>query len=259
MKTKMRLTQKEIKKITEMAKENRSLNEISNILNIKKTTAYYWFVKAVGKKINPVEIDRSDEFAIGQFMGAFSGDGNFYFDRKSYHYRISFVTSLYEKMYAAELQNLIRQIFGKESAMYELENKILLVVYGKDILELIKEHLRWHGKKGSSVRLRHNLSFYSTDFLRGFVRGLFDTDGNVSKKKAQIMLGSISRRIILQVSDILKMLDLEHSFYKFRPRPNRREFNCIYLYNKENLYKFNKIIGFTNPVKGQLIKSVMRQ
>lgn len=259
METRRSLTQTEIEKITEMAKQNKSLNEISKNLNLKKTTVYYWVVKAIGKKINPVKIDRSNEFAIGQFIGAFSGDGNFYFDKKSYHYRISFVTASYEKMYAIELQKLIRQIFGKDPAMYELENKILLVVYGKSILELIKEYLRWRGEKGSTVRLRHDLSFYSSDFLRGFVRGLFDTDGNVSKKKAQIMLGSISQRIISQVSDILKMFDLEHSFYKYRPRPNRREFNCIYLYNKENLYKFNKIIGFTNPVKGRQIKLVMRQ
>ena len=84
------LSSEEISLIKEMAKNNCSLNEISKELKKSKTTVYYWFLKFRGRKLKPLSIDRSDEFLIGQFVGAFAGDGNFFFDKKRYHYRIIF-------------------------------------------------------------------------------------------------------------------------------------------------------------------------
>ena len=257
--TKKSLSQIEIKKIRKLAKQGKSLNEISNLLKVSKTTVYYWYTKTVGKKIKPIIIDRSNDFKIGEFIGAFAGDGNFYFDKKSYHYRVTFVTSSYEESYSLELKNLISHIFGKEASRYKAGNKISTIVYGKDILKFLKEYLIWEGEKGYTVRLRCDLSSYSKTFLKGFIRGLFDTDGNVNKKKAQITVGSISKHLILQVSYILKTLNLDHSFYRFKPKPNKREFNCIYIYNRKNLQRFNEIIGFTNPIKKERIENILRR
>jgi len=253
-----RLSQKNIEAITSMAKRGQSLNSISNELSIGKTTVYYWFVKAVGKKIKPIEINRSNEFDIGQFVGAFAGDGNFYFDKKCNRYRVSFYTGSYEEEYAFKLNELIFDLFGKKAKMRRRGNVILNVVYRKKIFDFIKEYLVWEKTKGFTVRLKENPLNYSNDFLKGFVRGLFDTDGNVNRGKAQLMLGSISTRIISQVSEILKIFCLDHNICVFRRKLNRKPLNCIYVYGKSNLQKFNKIVGSSNPYERKIIQKVMR-
>jgi hypothetical protein len=93
-----------------------------------------------------------------------------------------------------EFKKLIFQLFNIEAYLYRTGNKIIVYVYRKAVYKFIKEYLKWDEIKGQTVRLKDNLTNYSNNFLKGFVRGLFDTDGNVNKKKAQIMLGSISKK-----------------------------------------------------------------
>lgn len=249
MKKRIHLNENEIEIIRNMAKDGYSLNEISKKLKKSKTTIYYWFVKFVGKKLKPIHIDRADDFLIGQFIGAFAGDGNFFFGKKYYHYRISFSISLKERVYAFELGEIITKIFGKKPYFFETKDVILVIVYGKDIFEFINNYLKWGGKKTYSVELKQDISKYSNKFLRGFVRGFFDTDGFITiNNKTFLGLGSVSKKIMLQVSNILNLLGVKHSFNKRKAKGRRKEFYYVNIY-KDRMKKFNREIGFTNPVK----------
>ncbi len=257
--TKPRLSKKEINLIRKLAVEGKSLNYISIKTGIKKTTVYYWFVKFVNKKTQKLKIDASDEFRVGEFVGAFAGDGNFSFRKRYYHYKIRFFTALYEEAYAIYLQNLILELFGKKASLNKRKSVIVTTVYGKPIIEFLRKYVTWIGKKTYSISLKSDLSEYSNDFLRGFVRGLFDTDGCVNKNKLQLIYGSVSRKLTDQVSEILEILVLSHSYSVLRGKGKRRDFNYIQMYGRDNIKKFSNIVGFGNSIKKAKLENLLRQ
>lgn len=63
-----------------------SLISIIKKIRLPKSVVYYWFVKEKGKKIKPIKICNDLEEEIGEIMGVFAGDGNFYLD-SNYRYR----------------------------------------------------------------------------------------------------------------------------------------------------------------------------
>ena len=69
---------KEIRqKIIKRINENVSINNISKELNLAKSTIYYHYKKIKGKKPKEIEFNFRSEKEIGEFLGIFSGDGNF--------------------------------------------------------------------------------------------------------------------------------------------------------------------------------------
>jgi len=73
-------------KIKKLAESGVSLNKISQKLTLKKSTTYYWFRKFSKNKMHKVKINRFLDEEIGEIIGAFCGDGNFYKDKR-YQYR----------------------------------------------------------------------------------------------------------------------------------------------------------------------------
>ena len=74
--------------IYNMLNEGRSLNRISRQLSLNKSTVYYHYRKIFGKKTKDVNIAYVSDNKIGEFVGAFAGDGC-YFKGKNYHYTIT--------------------------------------------------------------------------------------------------------------------------------------------------------------------------
>jgi ribonucleotide reductase alpha subunit len=106
----------------------------------------------------------------------------------------------------------------------------------------------------------------SSDFCRGFIRGLFDSDGTVGKdleKGAYVRLGQNNLDLLYTVQRMLSRLGILSTVYQFRheegdyPMPDGHEGTKIYRrqamhdlhVSKDNLIKFHEIIGFTEPEK----------
>lgn len=98
-----------------------------------------------------------------------------------------------------------------------------------------------------------------SDFKLDFIRGLFDTDGCLSFRKRHrnvhyypgVDISSKSPELIIQISKILKSKGFTISTVLNSISPASNGTLCkisrVYLYGEENLFKWMKLIGTSNP------------
>jgi intein/homing endonuclease len=92
-----------------------------------------------------------------------------------------------------------------------------------------------------------------------FLRGLFDTDGNIHFDKNRsaknpinnvpvIKLGSVSKRLIDQVYEMLLAFDLHPRIKKpYKGKRDKNEVHTLLIYRKNDIDFYIKNIGFKNP------------
>lgn len=222
-----------------------SLNKINKITGINKSTLYYHYKKIKGRKYSLVTFSESNPEIIGEFMGIFAGDGNFYFLKDKYRYKITITIGFYEKKYAHILYAFLTRLFSKSPRMYTYPERgiIILEYYSLPIYSLIYKYLKWEENKTKTIRLR-DINNQTRDFLKGFLRGLFDTDGGIGLKKRKVAFGTASKLLAFQIKKILKMFDMPPGFYKYR----YKDFWYIDLYGKRTT-KFMEFIKPRHPNK----------
>lgn len=242
-----RLSDEEIAQINQLVKEGKSLKSISRILNQKKTTVYYHFRKVKGKTVYPIIIDEKDDELVGEFIGLFAGDGCIY-TSKGYNHRTYLYFNITERPFIENLiTNVLIKIFGKRPMMFRSENRLNLCYDSKIIHEFVHKYLLWDkdSRKAHSVRLK-SLK-HSTNFKIGFIRGSLDSDGHFSKK--QISFASVSPRLIRNIEEFLKDLNLSHSLTCYKEkRKNRKDLYQIRILKKDHK-KFMNTIKPRNRVK----------
>ncbi|PIN88430.1 hypothetical protein COU61_04910, partial [Candidatus Pacearchaeota archaeon CG10_big_fil_rev_8_21_14_0_10_35_13] len=103
-----KLSEKSVNEIKLFIKKNRSLNEISRIMKMNKSTIYKYYREVKGKTMRRINMPKEESF-IGEFIGLFAGDGNFYYDKKTGHYRIRFFFNIKEKKFVDELSRIFSE------------------------------------------------------------------------------------------------------------------------------------------------------
>lgn len=237
---------KQRKNIIALIKKDISIPKICKQLNVAKSTVYYHFKKIKGRKYPLAKIPNSQK-AIGEFLGAFSGDGSFLFEKKTWHYTIRFHLHRYDdKQYAEYLRNLINVHFGKKpNFLYVDPNALVLKLHSKIIYEMIDEYLVLNPSKSLNVSLKKPIENLSNNFLSYFVRGVMDTDGSVDKN-GRIVLGLIAKDLIDQISIILKKFEIEHKVSVRKTKWNDLHLISI---NKRDAINYKEKIGFSNKRK----------
>jgi hypothetical protein len=233
------------KEAIDLIREGESLNKISKSTGIGKSTLYFHYKKIKGKKTIPIKIDFSNEEKTGEFIGMFAGDGGFYLEKEKYQYKIRIYLGLYEKQYSSYVKNFLTELFSKPPRSYRRMSYGVEVIeyYSKDIYKLIKEYLDWDDNKTKTIRLK-DTSKLNKNFLIGFIRGIFDTDGGIHKKKNKVAFGTASGVLANQIREILTKQGLPPGFYKYK----NKEFWYVDLYG-ERTDKFMKLIKPNNSNK----------
>jgi len=124
--------------IIALIKKDISIPVISNTLDVGKSTVYYHYKKIKGRKYALPKIPTND-MVIGEFLGAFAGDGSFFYDKKTGHYTISFHLHAKDDLqYGFYLKKIIEKNFDKKVRFYSKKNELRLSFYSKRILSLLK-------------------------------------------------------------------------------------------------------------------------
>jgi intein/homing endonuclease len=209
----MRVIKDNLKKtVLKCLKQNKSLNQISRELNLNKTTVYYWYKKLGKSKITKINIDIGNNQLIGEFIGIFAGDGGYYLDR-DYHHSISIYIDLKDKKYITHVRQLMLDLFSKNPSLFIRKNQNTAIVRmrSKDIYLFIKNYLIWNGKKYYSVHLKDKVSKHSKEFLKGFIRGVFDTDGFINRNMPRVVFGTVSKNLSNDVVETLALFKIRHT------------------------------------------------
>ncbi|MEK6855922.1 MAG: LAGLIDADG family homing endonuclease [Nanoarchaeota archaeon] len=257
-----RLSKEEIEIIRKLTEEGKSLNYLSKLLNINKPTIYYQ-VRKFKPRIKKEFIVNLSDFQIGELIGAFAGDGNYYhqnynknFPNREIPYRITYyLTFPKERDYAYYLQALLKNL-NLNPYLIERPSVFALVVKSKEFINFIKNYLIWEKDKTFTIRLKNNLSQYSNEFLKGFARGLMDTDGFMSPGNA--VCACISKELINNLSDIFDKFGLKTTRRILDRGGNTRPLNFVRV-RRMSLNDYSKIIGFSNSNKAKTLNSILNK
>lgn len=248
--------QKEILK--KLALEGKSLNEINKETGMPKTTIYYHVKKYKPRQWRSIIVRLSDN-EIGELMGAFAGDGSYCLSMhgRSYHHKIRYSLSLLKDYkYALHLIRLLKKLnLNPHLCKKEKGNGLEVLVHSKPYLNFIREFLEWSGKKTYSVHLKKDVSKSNSDFLRGFARGLMDTDGFV--EISNVSCGCTSKMLIKNLTEIFDKFEIRYKLTKRKREPNRRDLFLVRVY-RDSLERYKDLIGFSNEYKSIALKKILK-
>jgi len=197
-----------------MVNQNLSLNTISKSLSISKSTVYYWYRKFGGRTVPKVIINSGDQEIVGEFIGAFAGDGNYTLDR-DYKHQISISLNSKDLHYITHLKNLIGVVCSKtpHSYTYDRDHVTILRIVSKDLAIFIKSYLMWAKTKTATVELRLECKELGNSFVVGFLRGLMDTDGYINHKDKYVTFSTISPGLARNIETSLSILGINFKEY----------------------------------------------
>ncbi len=243
-----RLTYSEIKTIKDLYPIGFGVVKLSKLLGRRKSTVYYHIKKRFGKRNFVPYFNENLKKELGEFIGAFAGDGNLYLDKNG-GYRIRFYFGLKEERYVEYITNIILALFNKRSRKWYSPNEALIVlsVDGKKICEVIKSYLNFSKDKSYTVRLKNKPDFKDEFFLKYFIRGLIASDGTVGFNR--IRISTISKKLARQCFDILRFYGIKSAIRIEEKGFSHRTLYVVDITNKENFQKFREVIGLTEENK----------
>lgn len=171
------------------------------------------------------------------------------------HYRIRIhLGRAIDYDYSRYLYNVLRIHFNANVRyINQGETRLVLELHSKKILDSLKNYLRITRPKTKNIALKHNLSQYSYDFLKCFVRGVFDTDGCIDCRNS-IVFSTISKDLSNNISSILNKFQIQNSIYEPKVKYNEQQ---LYRIRVKKIFnrQFAESIGSSHPVKSEKIRN----
>ena len=191
-------------------------------------------------------------------MGVFAGDGNFHFDAKTYHYKVSIELSEYQREYTEILADIMERVFAKKPRVWANRKKHSIVVrlYGKSLYALLRQFLRWRGNKTHTISFMPSSLSLGKIFLRGVIRGLVASDGSVDRRNRCITFGVTSKKLAEQFSEIVKVFGITSQLHRSKKKGRRRLCHIVTIGSIEMLEKFKLDIGLTDPARASLLTQI---
>lgn len=256
-----RFSSEELQLIRKLTDAGKSLNCLSDLLSAGKSTIYYQ-VRKFKPRIKKEFSVGLDDFRIGELIGAFAGDGNYShstydskFQLKSTHHRIRyFLTFTKERAYADYLKGLLIRLNLNPHIIERDKSVLILTVNSKEYIEFIKTYLTWEKDKTYTIRLKEGISRYSDNFLRGFARGLMDTDGFLNQGNA--VCACISEQLIDNLADIFLKFNFSITRRILARKGNSRPLYFVRV-RRKSLESYEKIIGFSNSHKIETLNKIL--
>jgi DNA gyrase subunit A len=141
----------------------------------------------------------------GYLFGLFEGDGYKIYDKNSRHYHVEFYLNSKKDIKIIKfLVSILKKISLNPNIYQDKRYDCKRVrVYSKSLFELISKNI--------------NLNDKTQDFKIGFVSGLIDSEGYVSKKKHYIMIINTNKEILDKCYNFLSSIGIESSLNKRKP------------------------------------------
>ncbi|MDO8517481.1 MAG: helicase-related protein [Nanoarchaeota archaeon] len=209
-------------------------------------------------KSSPVKVPRKLDNKLAYILGAMLGDGHLG-NRKNHGGEVVF-SDLDRESVSNEFKEVIKEIFGIEM---KKENKKGLIAYNSALSTILTDLGIPKGNKAKIIKIPRFLFFAEQESVKGFIKGIFDTDGNASKYHVSIssasesfiqelkwlflkigILGSTEKRINKGIINNRKIKESEIFTFRFSGRKNLQKFLEVSP-NKEKCEKLIKTLNNT--------------
>lgn len=255
---------------------NRNLPiNVTKINNIKPTNFNpgYKTRKTKGKLIEKQpgniiipKLPKQWTLALGESMGYILGDGTICNIKEGGRYNIGLTSSIEDSNDAKKVMSYITKINNgngkwkiclnntsingytyknRKTYEYKTSGKILIEFF--NALGLSKD------QKPNKRRLPSSLWTAPEIAVRGFLRGIFATDGTIFKRKGYnnciVTLYSVSEGLLQDIQKLLIQYGIRSAIFK----PSKRTCYQLSIISKYDVSKFKKYIGFANKRKQQIL------
>lgn len=193
---------------------------------------------------SPYKVKLPTKFSkeLCRIIGWIHGDGNMSLRRihitdrcEEFHETIN---TVFEKVFGVRM-NLFKD--KNRGSFYSHLKCSLIYDYLTEVLELPRGSVR------ENLRLPSYFRSLEITMKEAYVGGLYDAEGHVKKRQAEIDFTTTSKELYWFVTKLLKELKIPFSTYK-RHRHKNPEYE-IYIYGKKNLKKFCSHIRILHPEK----------
>lgn len=175
---------------------------------------------------------------VGEICGIFAGDGNL--DKRIPFVRI--YISLDEKKYADYVAKLLGKLVGRPIKIRkDTKNVFIVYVFSTRLVNLIKKYLTWNDNKSRSIRLKS--SKHKILFIKGFLRGLLDTDGCTNQ--GSVEFSTVSKYLANQMAHFLKLVKFEFKICTWNYKWNNENRIAYKIFLKT--IESKKLVEFLEP------------
>lgn len=190
-----------------MAKAGFSITRISNNLNIRKSTTYY-YARNCCRKMTKFDSGLINEHEKGYIVGLFLGDGSLNRGRKEPRFFVRFSLDLKRDCdIASELTQIVKKA-GKKLSIFPSKSTLIVKICSKEFVKFLQEFIVY--EKGSDRKsqkillLREN---WPRDFQYGVLAGIIDSDGHVHRHLGT-EIKTVSKEVFGKIVELLNSLGI---------------------------------------------------
>ena len=194
------------------------------------------------RSLNPVILPTTFSSELCRLIGWIHGDGNMSYRRilisdESLGFHTTVVRETVQRLFG--LKTNIFHDEGRSTYYSHLKNSVLYDFLA-EVLEIPKGSVR------SGLRVPGYIKRLELSLQAKYVGGLYDAEGHVKKRQAEIDFSITCEEIQAMVGATLDQLTIGLTLHARQRRSKEFE---VYIYGKDDLAKFEAQIGFTHPVK----------
>ena len=177
-----------------------------------------------------------------RLLGLLHGDGNMSGGRV--------LLTDQNKKFHVTVRGIFRSVFGlapntfhdvKRNSYYTHTKSVLVYRFLTDVMEMPKGAVR------QSLRVPAYMKKLGRRLQAEYVGGLFDAEGCVKKRQAELNISTTSKSVFGFLGGFLDGIGVTYSTY-VRTRHRNPEYE-IYIYGKDDLQKFARHVSFRHPSK----------
>ena len=217
-------------RVKEFLEKHKDIKKIDNNFTVKRSIY----------KVNlPNEITED----LFRFIGILHGDGNMSFKRIH-------ISDKSENYHEFVIRPLFQRIFGIKLNIFNDKNRNTYYSYIKNtvIYRFLTEVLEVpNGAVRANLFVPIFIKETTTKLKAAHVAGLFDSEGHISKRQAEINFSTTSEELFNFVKDFLDKINVKFSIY-LRDRRKNREYE-LYIYGKNNIRTFTDSVKINHPDK----------
>ncbi|MFB6088952.1 MAG: LAGLIDADG family homing endonuclease, partial [Candidatus Aenigmatarchaeota archaeon] len=243
------------------------LEKISNYLDVNLVDKLPQRLKLSQRNGHEIDLPKYINEDLMYFIGLLAGDGDLYHTQGG-GIGLRFCNSNEELLSAF---SEIAQDMGTDPYLSNEKDKTPYLRFGSKIIGKIASQFGMPiGEKRNRLKVTEKITRLPERYIASYLRGLFDTDGYVNKRRnnsgsCSIGLSSSSEEFIRQIQMLLLRFGIRSKLRRREPsesiiRGERIQSNEKYLLTisqKENMVKFKREIGFDSSEKKEGLNEVL--
>lgn len=200
--------------------------------------------------IKDISTPKSMTEELAELIGILIGDGSIVHKGSSRN-SIAVSVGLKHKKYAHHVANLFFKCFKQKAKIYKKSSCFLVTFSSKMAIYFLDEVGLKKGSCFADKRIPHSIWGSSFEFRKACLRGLFDTDGHVSK------IISYSSKCKGLIDDIQLMLS-EMGIYSRAKHINNKHNNIfvVTVSGRSSIKKFRKLINLKQDYKDKALNTI---